>query len=129
MFYNIYNNDKINTLAVQMVQGRTNKPKVANVMRRLYIVFFFTHVGTSWLQQIVYFLMHGVNDTATLSLTCDQRVPYLEGLMPAMDKLAAAPSPRVIKTHLPYQLLPPSVHAIKPKVGYIIYPCYYNSII
>ena len=46
----------------------------------------------------------------------DDRFPYLEFMYPGAKEVASYPSPRLIKSHLPYTLLPSDIHEKKPKV-------------
>lgn len=72
--------------------------------------------GTTWLQEIVY-LIHSDFDMATAkNKHLDNRWSYLEFVFPGVKDMAKMPPPRLIKSHLPYTLLPPSVHEKKPKV-------------
>lgn len=50
------------------------------------------------------------------SKTLDERWPYLEFTHSALRPVKELASPRLIKTHLPYTLLPESVRVKKPKV-------------
>jgi len=55
-------------------------------------------------------------DTATTK-HLDERWSYIEFVYPGIKAMAAMTSPRLIKSHLPYTLLPDSVHEKKPKVN------------
>ena len=72
--------------------------------------------GTTWLQEIV-FLIHSDFDMAQAQrVMIDDRFPYLEFMYPGAKEVASYPSPRFIKSHLPYSLLPSDIHEKKPKV-------------
>ncbi|XP_067947015.1 3-beta-hydroxysteroid sulfotransferase-like [Watersipora subatra] len=78
--------------------------------------------GTTWLSEIVYNIVHGLNFTEAQSLPLDERVPYLEWVHTDSSTLAAmSPSyPRVIKSHLPLSLIPPKIRNRKCKIIYIM---------
>ena len=64
--------------------------------------------GTTWVQEIVWQI---INEGEVNSKTAFERVPFLEVLThpraPNLD-LSTLPSPRIIKTHLPYHTTPKS---------------------
>jgi hypothetical protein len=47
----------------------------------------------------------------------EERFPYLEFIYPGLRELGAIPSPRLLKTHLPYELMPEEVKKHKGKVN------------
>ena len=49
------------------------------------------------------------NGTEWKSTNIEDRFPFLEFVYPGVNEIAKMKSPRFIKTHLPYQLLPPSI--------------------
>ena len=46
---------------------------------------------------------------SAMTTNLDDRVPFIEFPCPGIAAIKQLPSPRIIKTHLPLQLLPPSV--------------------
>ena len=89
-------------------------------------------IGTTWTQEIVWQIIHnGKIDYQRL----DIRMPRIDGMiMPRPDvpypartpdmiqkMFESFPSPRVFKTHLPYDLVPkPGDQATKPKYIYVM---------
>jgi len=47
----------------------------------------------------------------------EEKFPYLEHIYPGMEALKKRPSPRFIKTHIPYHLLPTSVRQGRGKAS------------
>ncbi|XP_022079124.1 sulfotransferase 4A1-like isoform X2 [Acanthaster planci] len=74
-----------------------------------------------WLQDLIYLLLEGGNLGKTnLSLeTVEDSIPFLEAPSPGLELLKSLPSPRYIKSHLPYGLLPEGVRNKECKVIYI----------
>ncbi|KAJ7374486.1 Sulfotransferase, cytosolic, 1B, member [Desmophyllum pertusum] len=66
----------------------------------------FPKSGTTWMQEIVWQIF---NDGVVHSETNFQRVPFLElasnPRIPQPD-IKTMPSPRILKTHLPYDVIP-----------------------
>ena len=83
-------------------------------------VWIVTHpkCGTTWTQEMTWQIMHGVHlETANLNLY--DRSPFFDFAMlkdmnkkdadKMFDDLEVHPSPRLIKTHYPFELLPQSL--------------------
>ena len=70
-----------------------------------------TYKGTTWVQEIVSQIesLHMENGTEWKSTNIEDRFPFLEFVYPGVNEIAKMKSPRFIKTHLPYQLLSPSI--------------------
>jgi len=91
------------------------------------LLCFVYLTGTTWLQEIVQLIHSDCNFQYVKGYKLDDRFPYLEFSYPGVKEVAMTRGPRLIKSHLPYCLLPKSVHNNKPKVGrrfYIICSCY-----
>jgi len=83
-------------------------------------VWIVTHpkCGTTWTQEMTWHIMSGV-DLQTAKLPLSERSHFIDRVMiRGMDKvetdkyfddLEKAPSPRLIKTHYPFEMLPPSL--------------------
>lgn len=88
-----------------------------NILQK-YLLTSYHVAGTTWLQEIIYLLQ---NTDRLAEATCDSLevvFPFLEFPYNGIDVIEERPSPRLIKTHLPYHLLPESFTAEKPKVFY-----------
>ncbi|CAK1545181.1 unnamed protein product [Leptosia nina] len=111
----------------------------------VYVVTY-ARSGTTWTQELVWMVANNLDYEKAKSLTLTERFPFLEFSMmvhPDMtkffkkqkegdiekqkrlevvsshiiDRVAAAPSPRFIKTHLPLTLMPPNL--LDAKVVYV----------
>ena len=76
--------------------------------------------GTTWMQHLTYLVMTQDFDGAN-SIPVDVRAPFIEFPRPpthdTLDELAKRPKPRLLKTHLPVNLLP--LQTCKGKVIYV----------
>ncbi|XP_006816238.1 sulfotransferase 4A1-like [Saccoglossus kowalevskii] len=74
-----------------------------------------------WAQDLVYLISKGGKlEEVDLDLeTVEDSVPYLEYPSPGLEALHAMKSPRLIKSHLPYKLLPLGVRQNHCKVIYV----------
>lgn len=80
----------------------------------------FPKAGTTWAQELVYLVHSDANFEEAKAKNLSERFPYLEypdalGYRTMLE----APSPRLIKTHLPYSLLPPGEGDPPYKIVYI----------
>jgi len=83
-------------------------------------VWIVTHpkCGTTWTQEMTWHIMSGV-DLETAKLPLSERSHFIDRVMirgmekeetdKYFDDLEKAPSPRLIKTHYPFEMLPPSL--------------------
>lgn len=82
--------------------------------------------GTIWMQEILPLVVNGGDLTPIHTIPNWDRAPWLEEkrLALVVDQLT---SPRVLVTHFPYHLMPPSFHTSKAKVSgwrlCVILPC------
>ncbi|XP_072029897.1 sulfotransferase 1A1-like [Amphiura filiformis] len=94
----------------------------------IYLISY-PKAGTTWMQQIVSQIVDGEKENNNQTHLFF-KFPFLEitwvnhhsqiGLIPPSHKiLESMPSPRMIKTHLPSQLLPQQIFERKPKILYI----------
>ncbi|XP_053871088.1 sulfotransferase 1B1-like isoform X1 [Malaclemys terrapin pileata] len=88
------------------------------------LISTYPKAGTTWMQEIVdLILVQGDVEKACRAPT-HIRIPFLEICSPppvpsGVQQLANVPSPRVIKTHLPFQLVPKSFWENRCKVIYV----------
>ena len=78
------------------------------------MMYFFP--GTTWLQEIVYLIHSDFDMNGAQKRLIDDRFPYFEFMYPGAKAVASLPSPRLIKSHLPLNLLPSDIQEKKPKV-------------
>jgi hypothetical protein len=87
------------------------------------LVCTFCKTGTGWLQYIAWLIVNVDTDSRN-SDACDQnieqRVPFLECLFPGVDVSQMASPRRVLKTHVPYDLLPQEARRGKGKILYLV---------
>nr|XP_033816064.1 sulfotransferase 1 family member D1-like isoform X1 [Geotrypetes seraphini]XP_033816065.1 sulfotransferase 1 family member D1-like isoform X1 [Geotrypetes seraphini]XP_033816066.1 sulfotransferase 1 family member D1-like isoform X1 [Geotrypetes seraphini] len=78
--------------------------------------------GTTWIQEIVEMICHNGDLEKCQHAPIYERIPFIELLQcmpPDAETVNAMPSPRYLKTHLPYQLVPPSFWKHNCKVIYL----------
>nr|CAD7266351.1 unnamed protein product [Timema shepardi] len=83
------------------------------------------YTRTTWTQEMVWCINNGLNFNEAKATSLQKRVPYLE--LNAVSKQSSdvfeyidqIKSPRLIKTHLPIELLPKEVWTKKPKIIYV----------
>jgi len=93
----------------------------------------FPKCGTTWTQEMVWCLMNNLDFDKSKQIDLDIRTIFLEwkGLLSPgrtssiadqIDLAAALPSPRIIKTHLPFTMLPDQIRtrAKTPKLVHVV---------
>ncbi|XP_068779412.1 sulfotransferase 1B1-like [Struthio camelus] len=79
--------------------------------------------GTTWVSEMADLIRHGGQAAPCRRAPIYERVPFLEfavpGLPTGVEQLRGMPGPRLIKTHLPVELLPPSFWQQRCKVVYV----------
>ncbi|XP_066487522.1 sulfotransferase 1B1-like [Tiliqua scincoides] len=88
------------------------------------VIATYPKAGTTWMQEIVDLLLVGGDLEKARRAPLHYRIPFLEICSPppipsGVDQLVDAPSPRTIKTHLPFQLVPKSFWEKNCKVIYV----------
>ncbi|CAK1552653.1 unnamed protein product [Leptosia nina] len=128
---------------------RTFGPKFYEFAIRPTDIFLVAHprTGTTWVSEMIWLLNNNLNYAKAKNLDIDSRFPLLDLCLvltpesekerlnripnemdkqflrnlvePTVNKIINAPSPRLIKTHLPFSLLPPTL-LDTTKVVYLI---------
>ncbi|KAG7492243.1 hypothetical protein MATL_G00011770 [Megalops atlanticus] len=80
--------------------------------------------GTTWVIEMVDGIMKGGNTSLCLQIPSMARAPFLELNPPkpfpsGLEMLQSLPSPRLVKTHLPFHLVPPSFLEQNCKMVYV----------
>lgn len=76
-------------------------------------------VGTTWLEEIVYLIVHDVDVATCNQVPNYMRVPLLEDSR-FMTMIENQAHPRIFKTHMPFHLLPVQTHEKGAKIVYIV---------
>ncbi|XP_075035090.1 sulfotransferase 1B1-like [Mixophyes fleayi] len=88
------------------------------------LIATYPKAGTTWTQEIIDCIMNGGDVEKTKRAPTHVRSPFLELCSPppvpsGIDILEVTPSPRLVKTHLPYELVPKSFWEQKCKAIYV----------
>nr|XP_020648465.1 sulfotransferase family cytosolic 1B member 1-like [Pogona vitticeps] len=88
------------------------------------LIATYPKAGTTWMQEVVDLILNGGDVEKARRAPTYVRIPFLEICSPpplpsGVSQLQNAPSPRVIKTHLPFHLVPKSFWEKKCKVIYV----------
>uniref|UniRef100_A0A3Q3E540 Sulfotransferase n=1 Tax=Hippocampus comes TaxID=109280 RepID=A0A3Q3E540_HIPCM len=87
------------------------------------IIISYPKSGTTWIQEIVDLLLHNGDDGSSKRASIVKRHPFLEYCIcyepSGLDLLKEMDPPRVIKTHMPLQLVPAGFWENKCKIIYI----------
>ncbi|XP_014780530.1 sulfotransferase 4A1 [Octopus bimaculoides] len=76
--------------------------------------------GTTWVQEIVYLIHSNLDISQEEEKNIEQRFHFLENIYPGLPAIAAKESPRLIKSHLPFHLLPEQLSTVKPNIIYVV---------
>ncbi|XP_040831600.1 sulfotransferase 1C4 isoform X1 [Ochotona curzoniae] len=87
------------------------------------LISTYPKAGTTWTQEIVDLIQNEGDVEISKRAPTHIRFPFIEWIIPSvgcgLEQAKAMPSPRVLKTHLPISLLPPSFLEEKCKVIYV----------
>uniref|UniRef100_T1GG42 Sulfotransferase domain-containing protein n=1 Tax=Megaselia scalaris TaxID=36166 RepID=T1GG42_MEGSC len=82
--------------------------------------------GTTWTQEMTWLILNNLDFDQARSVPLETRSPFLEQCLnsrlptPSNFNFESVPSPRLIKCHLPMQLLPKEIWTKKPKIIYVV---------
>lgn len=76
--------------------------------------------GTTWVQEIVYLIQSDLDIAQEDQKNIEQRFSFLENVYPGLKTIEDSKSPRLIKSHLPFHLLPEQMETVRPKVIYVL---------
>lgn len=87
------------------------------------LIATFPKAGTTWTQEIVDLIMLNGDVERSMRAPCFVKVPFIDlnpkPMLSGVDAANAMKSPRLLKTHLPIQLVPPSFWEKNVKVIYV----------
>ncbi|XP_004031624.1 sulfotransferase 1C4 isoform X1 [Gorilla gorilla gorilla] len=87
------------------------------------LISTYPKAGTTWTQEIVELIQNEGDVEKSKRAPTHQRFPFLEMKIPSLgsglEQAHAMPSPRILKTHLPFHLLPPSLLEKNCKIIYV----------
>lgn len=83
------------------------------------LVVSYPKTGTTWTQEITYLVVNDANVEKAKSLPTEFRFPFLEVPVCGIRGIEKMEGQRLIKSHLPYHLLPSSFTENKSKIIYI----------
>ncbi|XP_058980003.1 sulfotransferase 1 family member D1-like [Musca domestica] len=106
-------------------------PEILNMEIRSDDIFVVTFIkcGTTWMQEATWLLMNNLDFERCKQVHVWERSPFLDnhgfnvGAPNAIEFCKTAPSPRVIKTHMPANLLPLEIWKKNVKIIYVARNC------
>ncbi|CAL8277144.1 unnamed protein product [Arctogadus glacialis] len=126
-------NSKVTRCTLQEVQGipllepivqHWEKVEAFQAFPEDLLIVTYPKAGTTWTQEIVDLILHGGDAETVRRAPTSTRMPFLEistpqASHPGIIQLEKMDPPRVIKSHLPIQLLPKSFWESGSKVIYV----------
>ncbi|KAL5281006.1 hypothetical protein ACFFRR_004803 [Megaselia abdita] len=76
--------------------------------------------GTTWTQEMTWLILNDLDFDKAKTVDLELRSPFIEFPTPDGFNFEDVPSPRLLKTHLPMQLLPKDIWTKKPKIIYVV---------
>ncbi|XP_006883890.1 PREDICTED: sulfotransferase 1C4 [Elephantulus edwardii] len=87
------------------------------------LISTYPKAGTTWTQEIVDLIQNKGDVEKSKRAPTHIRIPFIEWVIPGigcgLEQANAMPSPRTLKTHLPFDLLPPSLLEKNCKIIYV----------
>ncbi|XP_075035077.1 sulfotransferase 1C1-like [Mixophyes fleayi] len=83
------------------------------------VVVSYPKSGTTWTQEILDLILQDGVVEKSMRAPCFVRVPFLEMAYTSLEVANSMPSPRLLKTHLPVHLMPPSFWEKNVKIVYV----------
>nr|KAF6301400.1 sulfotransferase family 1C member 4 [Pipistrellus kuhlii] len=87
------------------------------------LICTYPKAGTTWTQEIVDLILNDGDVDRTQRAPTHVRFPFIEWIIPSigsgLEQANAMPSPQTLKTHPPFQLLPPSFVEKNCKIIYV----------
>ncbi|XP_054849081.1 sulfotransferase 1C2-like [Eublepharis macularius] len=92
------------------------------------LICTYPKAGTTWIQEIVDMIQHGGDAQKCARAPTHKRMPFIDMFLPkplehvlpsGLEEAEAMSSPRMLKTHLPVQLIPPSFWEQNCKIIYV----------
>ncbi|XP_077170991.1 sulfotransferase 1C2-like [Paroedura picta] len=88
------------------------------------VICTYPKAGTTWIQEIVTMIQHQGDSEKCDEVPIERRMPFIELVLPKpfpsdLEEVKKMPSPRSLKFHLPFHLMPPSIWEQNCKVIYV----------
>uniref|UniRef100_A0A8C0AAU4 Sulfotransferase n=3 Tax=Bos TaxID=9903 RepID=A0A8C0AAU4_BOSMU len=124
--------DSVSRLAVDYVEGILQPTPTCDTWDQIWsfqarpddlLISTYPKAGTTWTQEIVDLIQNGGDVNQSQRAPTHERFPFIEWIIPSLgsglEQANAMASPRMLKTHLPFHLLPPSFLEENCKMIYV----------